>query len=263
MDFKTFFSKILDSRIIMTIIIIASLLLGILYFLNKSNNAEVDLAIANQNMSSLNDSLRVSKNKAGELVQSKQILVVQNARDLKKLNKDLYEILKKYDGKIHELTNAVGSIKHDTVKTTNNIIADLPDGSKILNWNYSKVYDSENSRYLSGSTKFKFDSINKRLIAEPTLITKDEIKFNLTQGLRTTKDGKVEIFASSRYPGFELLELNSVIIDPATNPSLTKYTKKPKIKTGVYGGYGITANLGNGTVTVGPQIGVGVMYSFW
>jgi hypothetical protein len=49
--------------------------------------------------------------------------------------------------KIHELT-AVVSIKHDTVETTNNI-ADLPDGSKILNWDYSKIYDSENSRYLN------------------------------------------------------------------------------------------------------------------
>ena len=134
---------------------------------------------------------------------------------------------------------------------------------KAFSWDYEKRYDDDNFRAIAGKTTFEFDSINSTFKPLYTSITKDIIRFELTQGLRTTKDGKVEMFATSNYPNFEVKELNSVLIDPDNHPVLKKFTKEKRFSLGLYTGYGGTLNLSNSTVIMGPQFGVGVNWRIW
>ena len=255
--------KFFNSKIVSTILIVVVLFLIVSWGINKYLGLKADFRIAQQNQSALKDSLRVTENKVGELEFSKQILVAKNASDLKELNGELASLAKNFTGKIHELSNLVATIKGDTIIVDNTSLVTLPDNTSGFKWDYSETFDSENSRSLGGITKFKYDSTTNFIQPLETIITTDNIKFNVTQGLRTTKDGKVEMFASSRYPNFGASELNSVIIDPATHPALKKFTAKKRFHLSVYGGYGATADLKNNEVILGPQVGGGVSYTIW
>ena len=260
---KKLVGKILDSRIVTTILILFILFLGAKFAYDKYDRMSTELRIAQQNESALNDSLRVSENRVGDLVISKQTLVASNKEDLKKLNKSLYDATKKYNGKVHELSILKGSIKSDTIIIDNTKVIEYPNGEKGIEFKFGKEYDDENSRYIEGITKFLYDSITNKFRPLPATITRDEINFNLTQGLRTTSDGKVEMFASSRYPGFGAEDLNSVIIDPKSHPALTEFTKKKKLHLSVYGGLGATLDIKNSGIVFGPQVGVGASYTIW
>ena len=254
-------NKIKNTTLIVIIILIL-ITLGNWGF-NKYLKLKNDLTISNQNVSALKDSVRVTNNKIGEVIFSKEILVAKNKMDVKNLNDKMGKLVKKFKGEVNELTRLLGQIKSDTVYIENTKFVKLPDNTNGFTWNYNKVFDSENSRTLAGVTKFKFDSITNSIIPLGTTITKDEIKFDLIQGIRTRGDGKVEMFAMSNYPNFIASELNSVLIDPSTHPALDKFSKEKRLKIGTYAGYGITTNLSNYTVIAGPQIGVGIIYSFW
>ena len=258
-----FIYKLVNSRLFILIIILIILVFGSKYLYNKYDTLKTELVISKQNELSLADTLRSSKNRVGDLITSKQVLITKHTNELKTLNSSLFEESKKYKGQIHELNQLLANIDNDTVIIDNTTIISLPNGTNGVRFNYSKIYDSENSRFIAGTSFFKFDSINNKIIPLSTKLTRDVINFNLTQGLRTTDDGKVEMFASSSYPGFKVKELNSVIIDPKTHPSLTKFTKQKKLRFGLYGGYGVTANISSGKVSTGPQIGAGLLYIIW
>jgi len=146
----------------------------------------------------------------------------------------------------------------DTIYIDSTKLISLKNGNRGIKFKFYKKYDSINSRNIEGITKFKYDTISNVITPLTTQITKDEINFNIIQGLRTTKDGKIEIFATSDYPNFKAKELNSIIIDPKKNPVITKFTKRKRIGVGFYGGLGISNSSLN--VNVGPQVGFGVMY---
>lgn len=257
---KSFIKELLNSRVV-AIILVFLLIFGLATWgISKYQSLETDLEIASQNQSALRDSLRVSKNKIGNLEFSKQVLVAKNESDVKKLNNRLDDVRKKLTGKVSELTETLASIESDTIFVEKTEVVDLPDNTKAFSWYHSKVYDERNSRYISGQTRFRLDSTNNELRALGTTITRDEINFNVIQGLRTTKDGKVEMFATSDYPNFEVDELNSVIIEPSTHPALEKFTNKRKIRFGFYSGLGGTVNLSDSSITFGPQLGFGIIF---
>lgn len=260
---KKIFNKILNSRILLSIIILIGLFLLIRWGVSKYQDLKVDLRISSQNESALKDSLRVTKNKIGNLEYSKQILVAKNASDLKALNEDLAKINKNFAGKIHELTKILAKIDNKTTVINNTTLIDLPDNVQGFKWSFDKQYDNENSRSLAGITKFKYNKDANIFTPLETLITKDEINFNIIQGLRTRSDGKVEMFASSDYPNFSVSELNSVIIDPSTHPALKQFSKKKKFGISLYSGLGATLNLSNSNIIFGPQIGLGISYNLW
>jgi|AntRauTorckE6833_2_1112554.scaffolds.fasta_scaffold00695_14 hypothetical protein len=257
---KSFISKVLNSRVAVTAIIFL-MIFGVAYWgYNKYQSIEQDLEIAKQNQLALRDSVRVSKNKIGQLEYSKQILVAKNESDVKKLNDRLAEVKGRFTGKISQLTETIANIKSDTVFVEKTKLVELPDNTKAFVWDYERVYDERNYRFISGETRFKLDTTTNAMTAIGTKITRDIIKFNIIQGLRTTEEGNVEMFASSDYPNFEVKELNSVLIDPSTHPALKKFTKKRKLRFGFYTGAGATINLSNYNVIFGPQIGFGLTF---
>ena len=251
-----------SQRLMMLIIIILLLFMGGCgsYFYNKMRNMEVDAKIASQNEYALTDSLRKSKNKANEIEYSKGILIADK-KNLSKLNEDLANQLKKESGKVHELNKYVivlKGIKDTTI--INNTLIKYGNGIYGLEWKYDTTFNSKNSRTLAGISEFKLDS-NYRIYPLTTKITKDITQIKLYTGLRENKDKQIEIFATSEYPGFEVLEMDGAIIDPKTHPLLKQFTKKKKVNVGASLGYGIC--FSNGQVYYGPIGGVTIGYSLF
>ena len=248
-----------------TLILIAVIVIGGKIGYGMYMEKEKDLRIAKQNQSALRDSIRVTRNKLNEVVYSKEIFVAETTKQLKELSEDISDAFKSFDGKLHEISILAGEIKNDTdqIATNTGDIIETPEGNHTYDWELNTKYDNENSRLLKGINSFKFNPVTNEYESLPTVITHDEIKFKLTQGLRTTEDGRVEMFASSTYPGFNVNSFESAIIDPKTHPALKEFTRERKWGIGLYGGYGMTANLKTNTVIVGPQIGVGVTYKLW
>lgn len=239
------------------------IIIGIILFLlllhtyNSNANLRTQLNISNQNAKALADSVRVSKNKVGDLEYSKNVLVSEK-NELSNLNSDLKKELDKEKGKVYELTKYVASIDNGPVDGVPTVVEVYPDSTQGLKWKYEKIYDSENYRLIAGESKFKIDSLGN-VTPLFTELTQDEIKFNVIQGLRE-KDGNIEMFVRSDYPAFKLDDLNSVIIDPKNHPVLKKFTKQKRFGIGPYVGYGVYINNFNGQVGLGAQIGIGIHY---
>lgn len=263
---KSFIQKILNSKVITTILIVGALFLLGSWAWSEYQSLKTDLRVAKQNQSALRDSLRVKKNKIGNLEFSKQILIAQRKADIEALNYRLSKVLEQVDerGKIiNQLSETVANVKTDTIIVYNTELVELPDNVRGFKWSHEKIYDNQNSRFLSGITKFTYDEESNALKPLETLITRDEINFNIVQGLRTVKGGKIEMFATSNHPNFEVTELNSVLIDPAKHPALREFVDKKRLNFGVYAGFGATMNTSNSVITVGPQIGGGLTYIIW
>lgn len=260
MNICNFFTKYFKYIVLLLILF---LIFSLVRTCNGNSDLKTKLNISEQNIKALNDSVRVSKNKVGDLEFSKNILVSEKS-DLKNLNGDLKKELDKEKGKVFELTTMIISIKkkpNDTIRVPTNILI-YPDGSNGLSWTYDKEYDKLNSRHIAGVSKFKIDTTTFKITPLETLLTKDEINFNIVQGLRE-KDGNIEMFVRSDYPDFSVKDLNTVIIDPKTNPILKKFTTQKRFGFGPYIGYGVYINNFNGTIGLGANIGLGIHYDLF
>jgi hypothetical protein len=235
-------------------IIILLIIIVILTRCNQGDKSKIE--ILEQNQKSLTDSVRVSTTKIGELEYSKNILVGEK-NDVVKLNKKLAYELKNTKGKVSELTQYIIKIGLKPTPLLTTIIN--TDSEYIFTWGIDTVFNPGNGRSMKGETIFTGLVKNNKIIIDSisTTLLKDELTFSVIQGLRE-KDGNLEVFVRSNYPGFELQELNSIIINPEKHPVLNKFTNKSKPKrfgVGVYGGYGIGVN------GLSPQIGVGLFYN--
>lgn len=231
------------------------------HYYTKSNKLEDELMVSTQNTKALKDVLRTNKDRVGTLEYSKSVLISNN-KELGELNADLSNELKKVKGDVYELTILNGVIKSDTIRITDNTINVENDSTYNIEWEYNKKFNNDNRRYLKGQTRFTLSNKNNHFEFKPmnTLILNDEIHLKITQGIRE-KDGKLEVFAKSDYPGFELADINSVIIDPQKNPVFKKYNKKSKFNFSIYVGYGITYDFKSNKALDGVQGGIGWSYS--
>jgi hypothetical protein len=94
-------------------------------------------------------------------------------------------------------------------------------------------------------------------------ISRDEFAMSLTTGLTENKDGLLEIFVTSKYPGFSVTDLNGSLIDPAKSDVLKKYFPPKRWALGVYGGYGVYFDPAKIRVGTGIQLGIGIQYNIF
>lgn len=180
--------------------IVIALLLWQFY---HGKNLENKLAIENQNKAALADSVRTMKTKNGELESAKMTLA-GSLGELKKMNADLAEELKKEKGKVRYITkvevvyqnkpdSAAAQITvHDSVGS---IRTDLQDSC----------------REFKGHTSFVF---SKGKITNPMFVVeKDEFNLKLITGLRE-RDKQLEIFVRSSCPNVTIGDIQGAVIDP-------------------------------------------------
>jgi hypothetical protein len=218
-----------------------------------------------QNLAALQDSIRTYTTKNGELIFEKSAIISEN-NQLKNLNSDL-------DNEIKNLKdNPIVVIKTKIVVQEKPVkIPVYPNGSgnwnedkttfkQYFNWSKHQRFDDENWRKMSGNFAI---SVDTSFLLSSSEMSIDTNKFGmaLTTGLTENKQGLLEIFVKSNYPGFTITKLDGALIEPSKSEVLKKYFPQKRWGLGVYTGYGIyldPVNIRSGTAA---QVGIGLQYN--
>ena len=208
------------------------------------------MAIEEQNNAALTDSVRIVKNKAGDL-ESVRLILVAEKEELGNLNASLAAELKKERGKVRTISQINTIVKRDTILVPSSVES-LQDNEYSLFWKHSEE-NTGGSRYLEGNSTFKVTDSTVDSVAITT-ITRDEISLKIITGLRERKDKKLEIFARTDYPDASF-DLEGAVIDPK-DPIF--FTNKKRFSVGPV----ISAGL-NHDLKPGFHLGIGLQYSLF
>jgi hypothetical protein len=235
----------------------------VIILVQRCSPSQGEVNTLKQNLFAMNDSIRTYKTKNGTLVYEKGALISENG-NLKSLNKGLSDEIKYLKDNPIVVIQTKIVIKHDTIKVP--VYVGVPiyhkDGSvtRELTWKYEKDFGKGNSRKLSGKLDVTVDT-SMNLTSSPVHITNDEFSLAITTGLTENKDGLLEIFVKSDYPGFSVSELDGALIDPKKSEVLKKYFPPKKWSLGLYTGFGPYVDPFNAKVGVGVQVGIGLQYN--
>jgi hypothetical protein len=244
-------------------ILLALSILFLFLFLRSCNENGGQINTLKQNVFTLNDSLRTYKDKTGRLVYEKGALISENG-DLKSLNVDLANEVKNLKDNPLVVIKTVVKLVHDTtyieIKSTNPGKWNGNTFTQNFEWDLNNKYSLENYRLIEGNFDIYVDSTFK-LSTSKMKIIKDEFSMGMSTGLTENKDGLLEIFVKSDYPGFKVSKLDCALIDPKKSDVLKKYFPPKRWGLGIYGGYGISLNPITFIPATGIQIGVGIQYN--
>jgi hypothetical protein len=183
---------------------------------------KTDLAMKDNNLKALTDTITETKNKLGQAQYEKSVLI-SSKKGLEDLNADLAKEVKAQAGKIAYLSKIVSGISTDhggpiditpiQDPISQDYFGDPCDTSTLasyrLPWNSDKQFDSINYRKLSGEAAFTMK--NGKIVNATHQVLKDEINFDLVTGLEKKGD-HYEIFVRSNYPGFKPSKIDGAFI---------------------------------------------------
>lgn len=237
----------------------------LIFCLRSCGPSKGELNTMNQNLFALNDTLRSYKTKTGQLIYEKGALIADKS-SLEKYNKALSDEIKnlkdhpvvviKPEIRIVEVPKYIPVYIKDSTKNEDGSI------TRSLEWAYDTTYSEGNFRKLKGDFRATVDS-NLNLSTTPMHINRDEFGMSLTTGLTENKKGLLEIFVTSKYPGFSVTNLDGALIDPAKSKVLKKYFPPKRWAVGVFAGYGICYDPTNLQISRGIQLGVGIQYNLF
>lgn len=248
-------------------ILAVALVAAIIFLRGCGGGSSIDEYKYEQNISSLQDSVRTYETKNGELVNEKLALVTER-NDLKKYNKDLEEDIQYLKDNPIVVTKFITKIVHDTVwlqpeiDTTN--ITFNQDSSLMyvpFTWGDSIKHDENNYKIIEGSYIIEVDTA-RNLSTKEFKIIRDEIGISFTTGITENDNDQVEIFIKSNYPNFTPTKIDGALFDPRESDVIKKFFPPKRWAIGVYGGYGFYFDPSKVTVGSGIQVGVGVQYNF-
>jgi len=211
-----------------------------------------DNKIAKSNIITLTDTLKTSKNKLGDEVKSKQILLM-NIDQLKNTNSELTKDINNLSVKdkknlidINHLNLTINLLK-DSVLILNQ------DGTEVVINDSTKMYpytfaQTDKFRDIQGIIKVTADKKPQSVVG---LITEDKVFAEIVIGKKETTNG-IEVFATSSNPAVSITNIQGSIID------LTAYNKYQKSKPF---GIGLQVGYGIGGSGLTPFIGIGISYN--
>jgi len=211
----------------------------IMLLVSQCNKKNYYKNINEQNLNYYTDSLRIEKNKVGDLEYKHNILIADK-KTLEDKNKDLFDELQKEKGNVKIIIKYQTVIVHDTIRIKDTIIKNA-DGTYDLKWEYVEYFtkDSANYQMLDGLSNFKLDTTKKPIkpISLGTMITKNVIGLNIVTGIdKNMKTGAYEIFVRSNYPNFTISKLDGAIVDPKMINDIVgkkKFGVGPNISVGI------------------------------
>lgn len=214
-----------------------------LFLLNKYNyqryqNQLIETQRVQANLNAFNDTLRVTKNKAGKLEYDK-LAYISKTKNLEEDNRILSELVNDVKGDVKFIVKTTTKIVHDTLK--------LPATLDTIGYNYyitshlDSTYSPGNYRRLSFS-----HSINMHDFSVSGQINNDEIGFTAVTGLKKTDKG-YEIFVTPNYPRMTLTGLEGAVIGSEFfKTQTTTSAKTSAFSLGVHIGYSpFNYDLGN------------------
>jgi len=206
-------------------IALASLLLN-LKQCSSARNLRKEVAVAQQNINALNDTIRITKDRQGRDEYDKLALLTDKVSNLEKLNQDLATEVKSIKGRTSTIIKGDVQIVHDTVPLI--VKGELVDSTVRADFDFSKNFSAGNFRKLSGYTKYDLRTGNAT-----GQLTADTLGIRFVTGIKNLDKGKPEIFLKSDYPGFSVTQLEGAVLDP----KLFQKKKVPLITTGLNIGY--------------------------
>jgi hypothetical protein len=224
--------------------------------------------ISEQNNAALTDTIKYEKQKNGEL-QASIAVFVGDIKDLKKLNKDLYDRVKAQDGKILDLNHIVFVLKQDSTTLAKALVEKdkiieklkkIDDNTYAAGWTLPFKYDSTNFEVIKGRTYIAVTNKDPLELAHvDTELLEKLTQIDLTFGHKEEK-GMIRVYAQTAFPGFTVQSLEGVLIDPNEYSSLAK-------KKHWFQGFGVgpQATMGFNVTTgkYGLVLGVGIHYTIY
>jgi len=243
----------MKTNIFLIVVIIILIILG-LRECNKNKELQISQEIFTSNLDALRDTVRVERNKEGQIEYTKQSFIAKS-EELEKWNKELAAQVKKEKGKVIYIQQASaqidGAIPSDHVIT--NTIKVFDNETTSIGTDFDTTYTPDNYRKLSIETTLKLDS--SKVKSATTKITKDAIAFNIVTGLKE-EGGKLRIMLRSDYPGLSFSKIDGALVDPHKSEVLKKMFPPKKFGMGPVIGYGLTQDM-----KPGFYVGVGVQYN--
>ena len=246
--------------IIGIIIFCVSSILIISFEYQKIQKLKQEKNISQYNLDALNDTIKIVKNKAGQIEFEKESFI-SKAKDLEKLNSDLADQLKKEKGKVIYIESAntnVDNSNSEKINTIPNFINVYNKDSSSIDTKFDTSYDLNNYRRLYINTIIKFDS--SKIKYSSSKILRDQFGFNIVTGLKETENNKLRIMIRSDYPGLSFNKIEGDLIDPQNSNILKKFFPPKRFGFGPIIGYGLTYNQSYG-VKFGIFAGVGIQYN--
>jgi len=232
-----------------------------------------------QNTSALTDTLKKERLKTGEL----QFTIdgfIASEKELKRLNKDLYDELQKQKGKVISLNKIVILLQQNTTDLRKYIAhlkdlleepIKLNDSTYLVPWTLNYIYDKDTTNYdlFKGQTKVRLTWAKNRFSMTPdepvtrsnfelgdvdvkhlgTEMTSRTTQIELVWGQKW-ENGRLRVFANSKYPGFSITNMQGVLLD---------VPKRPHWFTGFSVNLGIMPTYDfihqKPTIVVGPSFG--------
>ena len=251
-------------------VLLVALVLAIIFLRGCGGKgaSEADVIMYEQNIAALKDSIRTYETKNGDLVYKKASLLVES-KDLKKFNEDLANEVKNLKDNPIVITKFVTKIVHDTLWLeptidSNNITWNSDSTVRIIpfTWGDSTKYAPNNYRNIAGKYIIEVDT-SLNVVTKSFAITKDELGLSFTTGITENKDGLLEIFITSPYPGFKPTGIDGALIDPRESDVIKKFFPPKRWAIGPYVGYGVYVDPAKATVGTGVQLGVGISYGIF
>lgn len=263
-DWKKIFtfikSKVFEALIIIVLIAFSAVQCS------RINELKRQQDISDNNIIALNDSLKYERTKNGETLVTIQGYIATE-KELKSLNKRLWDEVTAQKGKVISLNNIIFQLKQDSAMLAkylvekDKIIAKLiqiDENTYVAGWTLPFKYDSTNYDIFKGKTYIGVTNKDPLELAHVnTVITERLTQIELSWGQKV-ENGNLRVFVQSGYPGFTVKSMEGVLIDPNTNP-LIRSLMKPRhwftgfgIGIGATGGFNITT--GEYGLVVGPTI---------
>jgi len=262
--------EFIKGKVFIALIIIALIIMNAMQC-SRIKELKRQQEISDQNNIALNDSIKYEKQKNGDL-QASIAIYIASEKELKDLNRNLYNKIKEQDGRIISLGEAIIQLKQDSATLARylvekeKLIKDLKkidENTYAAPWQLTYRYDSTNFDIFTGRTYIGVslkDSL--RLFHLDTELIKRLTQIDLTWGQKVEK-GQYRVFLQSGYPGFTAAQLQGVLIDPNTNPDIRRLIKEKKWFNGFNVGIGVTGGFNITTGKYGLVVGPTISYSIY
>lgn len=239
--------ELLKNDKVQRIVLVSVVVILIIFLFRQCGEINKIKARADQNDSAKSPSTKTI-DKDGNLNVDKYPYLVEDIKDLKNLNSELYKELISIKKKIISVSST--TITYSNTLTYLPIIVTQKGNSGTIDINYEKI-DNGFERKIKGELGF---SINEgKLKTDQNLkLTQDYMRFKMISGFEKNSDGSYKAF--SKTPNGMELDVN--IEGAMVDKYLSGYKPGNDFQLGLTAGYGYSPYTNSGV----PFIGIGVSY---